>query len=132
LLRKIKIKLHRELTNKIYLSKILLRFENITQHISLEQTIINKFIKNYNNNIYKTRNDEPNEIHLLQYITRINFNIDILENHIISNNNIAESILLTKLNIIPKFILSETEIESINKFISNQNIRIESEEHLYR
>jgi len=43
-----------------------------------------------------------------------------------------ESILLTKLNIIPKFILSEEEIKSINEFISNQNVTIESDEHLYR
>jgi len=43
-----------------------------------------------------------------------------------------ESILLTKLNIIPKFILSEEEIKSINEFISNQNVTTESDEHLYR
>ncbi|XP_033153067.1 probable kinetochore protein NDC80 [Drosophila mauritiana] len=123
-----------QITQKINQQSILnqeitLRFENITQHINQEQTTINNFIKNYNNNIYKTLNDEHNQIQLLQYITRINFNIDILQNHI---NSSAESILLTKLNIIPKFILSETEIESINKFISNQNIIAESEEHLYR
>lgn len=84
--------------------EITLRFENITEHINQEQEIINQFIKNYRNNIYKTLNEEHNEIHLLQYITRLSFNIDVLYNHI---NNIAESILLTKLNIIPKFILSE-------------------------
>lgn len=103
----------------IFNKEAILRFEIITKHINQEQVIINDFIKHYNNNIYKTLNDEHNEIHLLY----------VLHNHI---NNIAESILLTKLNIIPKFILSEGIIKSINEFISNQNVTIVSNEHLYR
>jgi len=62
-----------------------------------------------------------------EWIAEINFNMDVLNNHI---SNIAESILLTKLNLIPKFILSENEIKSINEFIIKQNVKIESDVHL--
>jgi len=110
----------------LFNKEAIIRFENITKHINQEQLTINNFIKNYNNNIYKTLNDEHKEIRLLQYITRINFNIDVLNNHI---SNIAESILLTKLNLIPKFILSENEIKSINEFIIKQNVK--SSRNLY-
>lgn len=107
----------------LFNKEAIIRFENITKHINQEQLTINNFIKNYNNNIYKTLNDEHKEIRLLQYITRINFNIDVLNNHI---SNIAESILL---NLIPKFILSENEIKSINEFIIKQNVK--SSRNLY-
>jgi len=110
----------------LFNKEAILRLENITKHINQEQLTINNFIKNYNNNIYKTLNDEHKEIQILPYITRINFNIDVLNNHI---SNIAESILLTKLNLIPKFILSENEIKSINEFIIKQNVK--SSRNLY-
>lgn len=42
------------------------------------------------------------------------YNIDFLSNHI----NIAKTIILAKLNIIPKFILSSDELEHINKLFS--------------
>lgn len=44
---------------------IAIRFKNITDHINMEQENINLFIKNYKNNIFKSLNDEHNEIHLL-------------------------------------------------------------------
>lgn len=69
-----------QITNQInkqtvFNKEAIIRFKkkNTTSHI-----IINNFIKNHDNKIYKTLNDENNEIHLIQYITRINFNIDIL------------------------------------------------------
>ena len=65
----------------------------------------------------------------MQYLSKINYNIDILSNHV---NNIAESMLLTKLRIIPKFILTHKELDIIEKILSNQKINIISEEHIYR
>jgi len=52
----------------------------------------------------------------------------MIEEHL---NNIAENMLLVKLQIIPKFILTETELNKIEKFLSNQNLEILSNEHIY-
>jgi len=84
--------------------EVFIRFKNITEHINREQESINEYINNHNKDVYKMLSQEHKEIHLLQYINRISFNIDILTNHV---NNIAESLLLSKLNIIPKYILSK-------------------------
>jgi len=50
---------------------------------------------------------------MLQHLNRISYNIDMIEEHL---NNIAENMLLVKLQIIPKFILTETELNKIAKF----------------
>jgi len=109
--------------------EVFIRFKNITEHINREQETINEYINNHNKDVYKKLSQEHKEIHLLQYINRISFNIDILTNHV---NNIAESLLLSKLNIIPKYILSKLEIEVIKNIIEKQNFKIQTDEKLYR
>jgi len=109
--------------------EVFIRFKNITEHIKREQETINEHINNHNKDVYKKLSQEHKEIHLLQYIIRIRFNIDILTNIV---NNIAKSLLLSKLNIIPKYILSKLEIEVIKNIIEKQNFNIQTDEQLYR
>jgi len=60
------------------------RFDNITDHINKEQQIINYFLTNYKNTIFKGVNSENHLLHALQYISRINLNIDVLSNYLSS------------------------------------------------
>lgn len=109
-------------------NEILIRFENVTKHINHEQIAINNFITNSQNRIAKELNEEQNLLQKLQYINRIDYNIELLLNHL---NDIIESLLLAKLNIIPKLILNKDEILKIKNIFQNQNLYVESDEELY-
>lgn len=111
-------------TQDVFNNEILIRFENITNHINNEQVIITTFFENMQNKIYK----EENTLEKLQYINRINYNLELLLNHL---NDIIESMLLAKINVIPRFILTEQEIYKIKMLLENQNITIKSEQHIY-
>lgn len=104
------------------------RLKNITEHINRQHEDIEKFLNNHlqiENNLI---NKEEQTINDLQYINLINYNIDLLHNHL---SNIADSILLAKLNIISKFILSHEELEKILENFQKQQISIKSYEELY-
>ena len=105
-------------------SQTIERFKNITSHINNQQNKIEEFLS-------KTYNAVKREDHVFletQYLNEINFNIDLLTNHI---SNIAEAVILSKLNIIPKFLLNTEELYYIeNKFVK-QNVKIESNEQIY-
>lgn len=62
------------------------------------------------------------------YISKINYNIELLNNHLA---NIAEAIILAKLNVISKFILSTTELDQIYSYMENQSIKTSSKEQIY-
>lgn len=109
-------------------NEILIRFENITRHINYEQILINNFLTNSQNKIVKELNEEQNLVRKLQYINRIDYSIDLLLNHL---NDIIESLLLAKLNIIPKLILNKEEILKITNIFQNQNLYVQSDEQLY-
>ncbi|XP_053969011.1 uncharacterized protein LOC128870420 [Anastrepha ludens] len=88
------------------------RLQNVTIHINKEQDKIETYINKFE----------------LQYISQINYNTDLLNNHL---ESIAESIVLAKLNMISKFILSTTELDQIYNYMENQSIKISSKEQIY-
>jgi len=71
--------------------------------------------------VFKELTQEHNEIHMLQHLNRISYSIDLLTVYL---NNIAESILLAKLPIVPKFILAQTELNRIIQFVESQGLKI--------
>jgi len=113
---------------RTFYQETLSRFTKITKHINKDQEDKNLFIKNYKNNVFKELTQEHNEIHMLQHLNRISYSIDLLTVHL---NNIAESILLAKLRIVPKFILAETELNRIIQFVESQGLKIGSNEQVY-
>lgn len=118
-----------DIKNQIILNtEMIERFSNITKHINNEQDVITKFLKNTYENISNKIYKEDLIISKIQYINRINYNIDLLINQI---SNIAESIVLAKINIISKFILSHNEIENIYNSLNNQIPEINSVEQIY-
>ena len=106
-------------------NELIERLKNVTDHINQQHENIEKFLRNHltleNNRIDK----EENTLNDIQYINLINYNIDLLSNHI---SNIAESIVLAKLNVISKFILSHEELENISKNLPIETI---SNEQIY-
>lgn len=108
-------------------NEILIRFENITRHINYEQILINNFLTNSQNKIVKELNEEQNLVRKLQYINRIDYSVELLLNHL---NDIIESLLLAKLNIILKLILNKEEILKITIIFQNQNLYVQSDEQL--
>lgn len=109
-------------------NEILIRFENITRHMNYEQISINNFLTNSQNKIVKELNEEQNLVRKLQYINRIDYSFELLLDHL---NDIIESLLLAKLNIIPKLILNNEEILKITNIFQNQNLYVQSDEQLY-
>lgn len=110
-------------------NEILIRFKNITDHINKEQINIENYLKLTQNSISKQSNNENKKIEILQYITRINANVDLTMLHL---SNIAESLLLSKLKIVPKFILNNEEIDKIISIMQKQNFLINNEGNVYR
>nr|CAC79666.1 env protein [Drosophila melanogaster] len=109
-------------------NEILIRFENITDHINNEQILISKFFDTSQNKIYKHLNLQDTLLEEIQYLNRINYNIELFINHL---NDITESMLLAKINIIPKFILNEQEMDKIKTILEKQNITVKNEQSIY-
>lgn len=104
------------------------RMNNLTKHINKQQNKIQQYI-NANSLLLNNRiQKEEDSIQEIQYINQINYNLDLLQNHIME---ISETLILARLNIISKAILSNQEIEIINNYIKNQYINISSNEQLY-
>lgn len=116
------------LNQELFNNEILARFENITNHINNEQILISTFLENSQNKIYKQLNMHDSLLEEMQYLNRMNYNIELFINHL---NDITESMLLARLNIIPKFILNEQEIDKIKNILEKQNITIKNEQHIY-
>ncbi|XP_037731145.1 uncharacterized protein LOC119561739 isoform X4 [Drosophila subpulchrella] len=114
--------------NTNFQNETLVRFEEINEHINREQVLISNFINSYQNKIFKEIDEEYKNIQLIQYIDRINFNIDLLFNHL---NNIAESLLFAKLKLVPKYLLNSVELEKIKNVLSQQKIEVQLEHELY-
>lgn len=68
-----------------------------------------------------------NEFNFLQHINQISYNIDILREHL---NEIHQSVNLTKVGIISKYILHPDGINSVREHLTNQRIKIISVEHI--
>lgn len=104
------------------------RFNNITLHINNQQETIEAYLNLYNKQIGNKIRTEEESLKYLQYINRINFNIDLLHNHL---TNIAEAIVLARLSIISKQILNPTELSEIYRTFQDQKIKIESDQQIY-
>lgn len=123
----------RNITNKLNLqSKLNLdmieRFQNITNHVNNQQQIIDEYL---NTTSFQFRNKirtQDINIRYIQFLSHVNYNIDLLNNHL---NSISEAIIFAKLNIIPRQILSKSELSKIGLELKNQNVTIKSNQHLY-
>lgn len=105
-------------------NQMIQRLKNITNYINLEQNYINSYLEKLSNTI----REENNMIKEIQHINQINYNIDMLNNHL---KDISQTLILAKLNIISNVILNKEEIESIHKMLTNEQIELISEEHMY-
>lgn len=100
---------------------IINRFKDLTNHINNQQTILNQILNQINSNLTQ-------DVTYMQYIFQIDFNIITLKNHF---NDLSECIKMAKLNILPKNIMSQREIEFIKKKLTEQKIEFMSDEHVY-
>lgn len=108
-------------------TEMIKRFENITNHINTEQDIISKSIKNIQEQTLNSLNPTINTLTQIQQLNQINYNIAILTQHL---SNIAEAIVLSKLNIIPKLILDPRELNQIHNTLKNK-INVISFQHVF-
>jgi Gypsy protein/Baculovirus F protein len=104
------------------------RFKNITIHINDQQKSIENYLINIQNQINSKIGDGIHDFQYLQYIYQINFDMDILRNHL---DDIYECIQMAKLNIISKNILSPNELNFIKDKLNNQKIQIDTLEQIY-
>lgn len=109
-------------------SQMMQRFENLTVHINKEQHTLQKFINTLNEQTVNGIRKESTILNEMQYLSRLNYNIDLLTGHM---SDIAEAVILAKLNIISKLILHPDELGEIRVHFYNQKINIISDEHLY-
>lgn len=109
-------------------NKMIQRFENITNHINSQQKIISNYLKLNENTINNQIRREHELLQNIQFLNQLNYHIDILHDHL---SDIAEAIILAKLNIISKQILTSEELSEIHDTLLKQKIPIESVESLY-
>lgn len=122
------VNMNNTLTGQIILNTDMIkRFENITNHINKEQDILTRSITNLQEQTQNSINPTINTILQIQQLNQINYNIDTLTQHL---NNIAEAIVLAKLNIVSKLILSPLELTEIHHTLNN-TINVISTEHIY-
>lgn len=128
-LKQSQINFNTDLNKQILINhKMIERFENITDHINNQQHSIIGYLKNYQSqfgNKIKLNRDITRH---MQYLNQINYNIDLLTNHL---SDIAEAIILARLKIISKQILNEEEIVEIYNSLKIQIIDIKSDEQIY-
>lgn len=131
-IEKIKLNEHdlkTQIDNQIVINdKINERLNTFTNFINYEQTKIGNALSNRDQLFTNEINRENFIIQEIQYLNQINYNIDILANHL---GDISESIVLAKLNIISKFILQPDELEYIHQLFNNMSFSIQSEEHIF-
>ena len=104
------------------------RFNNITNHINKQQVVIEKYFDHFRNELLNKVNFAEAQVMYNQYIDKITYNIDLLTIHL---KEISESIVLAKLNVIPKQILHPSELKQIYQYFNNHNIDLVSSEHIY-
>lgn len=108
--------------------KMIDRFKNITDYINNQQVTISNALSNRNQLLTNQLYREESSIQYLQYLNQINYNIDLLSNHI---TDIAEAIILAKLKVISKFILHPDELDYIHSLLNNMSFPIQSDEQIY-
>lgn len=94
---------------------------NITTHINNQQKIISNILSNYTNENSVKINNLQIEIQIIQQIYQLNYDINLLQNHI---DDIEQIILTSKLNILSRNILTEEELKLISNPEDLQDIKI--------
>jgi len=104
------------------------RFNNITNHINTQQLAIVENFNKLQDQLKNTIRSEDLRFKYLQFLQQINYNIDLLQEHL---NNISETVILAKLNIISKQILNKNELKSIHDIFLQQNLKLNTDESIY-
>lgn len=104
------------------------RFGNITKHVNDQQQTIINYLKHFQEQMGNKIRLEEHTIEHMQLLNQIDFNINLLNDHI---SSISEAVVLAKLNIISKHILSRDELRYIHSQFEKQNITLYSDEHIY-
>lgn len=106
-------------TNKqiIINNQLINQIKNLTHHINSQQLIIKDSLEKETNAIHKLEH----EIYRFEYIYQINYNIDLLRNHI---DEIEQIILTSKLGILSRNILTDDELHKIPSIEALANIKI--------
>lgn len=109
--------------------KMIQRFNNISTFINSQQ----ENLKVYVNDLAESLTNKFNNMEFLvqpveQYIEQLMYDIGLLNEHL---NDISESIIFAKLNVISKHILHPTELDTIYDHLKKQNIEIKSGENIY-
>lgn len=118
-----------ELNKQIFVNqKMINRFQNITSFINKQQMQFKEILDDRESFLTNELDKHKETAKYLQYIYLINYNIDTLVNHL---DDISESLILAKLNIIPKQILQPDELSVIYSLFSNMSFDIKSDEIIY-
>lgn len=104
------------------------RFKNLTDHINNEQETISKFIGKLSTETSNSIQKENDALAEIQYVNQLNYNIDLLVDHI---SDIIEAVMLAKLGIISKLILNPDELKEIRDHLRSQNVDFVSDGNLY-
>lgn len=97
------------------------QIKNITLQINNQQKQIYEFLNNFQTQKGNIILKLEDEINYIQRVYQINYNIDLLKNHI---DDIEQIIILSKLGILSKNILTNQELESIPDLSNFGDIKI--------
>lgn len=115
-------------TQAVLNQQMINRFKALTDYINQQHKAISLTLNNnshlWTNEIYR----EDRSIQLIQSLQQINFNLDLLTNHL---TDISEAIILAKLNIISKLILHPDELSYIRQLFQNMSFPLNNDQHIY-
>lgn len=94
--------------------------KNLTQHIKTQQTNISKYLNDFTK-LYEKILKRDGELEYIQQVYQINYDINLLKNHI---DDIEQIILTSKLGILSKNILTEKELIFIDDIENFKDIKI--------
>lgn len=121
--------INEELDNQNQINKKMIeRFDNITKHVNDQQENIVKYLRHFQDEIGNKVKSEEYTRRYVQLLNQIDYSINLLNDHI---NSISEAVILSKLNIISKHILSKNELSYIYDSFKEQNVKLISDEHVY-
>lgn len=92
------------------------QIKNLTKQIKIQQNTISKYLNNFTKQNENRLIQVEDEIEYIQQIYQINYDIDILKNHI---SDIEQILLTSKLGVLSRNILTEKEltlIDDLEKF----------------
>lgn len=115
--------------NQIKLNKeMIMRFENITSFINIQQNKINIHLNKFSVELFNEIDRAENILKYQQVLNQILYDIEYLNNHV---KDIAQTINLSKLNIIPRNILIPEELDYSLNILIKQGLQINAIEEVY-